>query len=234
VKFPLFYSLTLIAASGRAIQSLLASFPDTLRCSVQALGFQIGVGEGKAKMRSLKALASIVSLSIFLLASMSACSNTPTKSPDVSDNIRKSLDDANLKDVSVSQDRDKGVVTLTGTTATESDKAQAEAIAKSIAGSQVVSDQIAVRPAGSESSAKKVDSDLDEGIEKNFHALLVQNKLDHAVKYDVKNGVLTLTGSVNSQTRRAMVEKLATGVPNVQQVVNELQVKNQKATSSKG
>jgi hypothetical protein len=29
-----------------------------------------------------------------------------------------------------------------------------------------------------------------------------------------------------------MVEKLATGVPNVQQVVNELQVKNQKATSS--
>jgi hypothetical protein len=28
------------------------------------------------------------------------------------------------------------------------------------------------------------------------------------------------------------VEKMATKVPNVQQVVNELQVKNQKATSS--
>jgi hypothetical protein len=28
------------------------------------------------------------------------------------------------------------------------------------------------------------------------------------------------------------VEKLAAGVPNVQQVVNELQVKNQKATST--
>jgi osmotically-inducible protein OsmY len=52
------------------------------------------------------------------------------------------------------------------------------------------------------------------------------------VKYDVKNGVVTLTGTVNSQTKRSMVEKLATGVPNVQQVVNELQVKNQKATSS--
>jgi osmotically-inducible protein OsmY len=70
------------------------------------------------------------------------------------------------------------------------------------------------------------------GIDKNFHALLVENKLEHAVKYDVKNGVVTLTGTVLSQTRRAMVERLATGVPNVHQVVNELQVRDQKATSS--
>jgi hypothetical protein len=31
-----------------------------------------------------------------------------------------------------------------------------------------------------------------------------------------------------------MAEKVASQVPNVKQVVNELQVKNQKATSSKG
>jgi len=31
-----------------------------------------------------------------------------------------------------------------------------------------------------------------------------------------------------------MAEKVVTQVPNVKQVVNELQVKNQKATSSKG
>jgi len=41
---------------------------------------------------------------------------------------------------------------------------------------------------------------------------------------------VTLTGEVNSQARRAHVEKIASGVPNVQQVVNELQIKNQKAT----
>jgi hyperosmotically inducible protein len=181
-------------------------------------------------MRSLKLFGSIIVL--FILGNVAACSNTPTKSPDVADTIRKALDQANFKDVSVSQDRDKGVITLTGSTVSEEDKAQAESIAKSIAGSQVVANQIAVRPPGNESVAKKVSSDLDKGIEKNLHALLVQNKLDSAVKYDVKNGVVTLTGSVNSQTKRAMVEKLATGVPNVQQVVNELQVKNQKATSS--
>jgi osmotically-inducible protein OsmY len=57
---------------------------------------------------------------------------------------------------------------------------------------------------------------------------LVKNKLKKDVKYDVKNGVVTLTGDVPSQTRRAQVEKLAAGVPNVKQVVNELEVKNQK------
>jgi osmotically-inducible protein OsmY len=176
-------------------------------------------------------LSSIFSFA--LLISCAACSNTPTKSPDVADNIRRSLDEDNLKDVSVSQDRDKGVITLTGTTVTEADKAKAESIAKSVAVAQVVSNQIAVRPPGNESVAKQVDSDHDKAIEKDLHALLVQNKLDNAVKCDVKNGVVTLTGAVNSQTRRTMVERMATGVPNVQQVVNELQVKDQKATSSR-
>ena len=169
---------------------------------------------------------------LLIVAGMAACSDTPTKSPDVTDNLRRSLDQAGLKDVSVSQDRDKGVVTLNGTTAAEDDKAHAESIAKSIAGPQVVSDQIAVRPPGYESTAKKVDSDFDKGIEKNFDAVLVRHKLDSAVKYEVKNGVVTLTGHVNSQSRRAWVEKLATRVPNVKQVVNELEVKNQKASSS--
>ena len=43
---------------------------------------------------------------------------------------------------------------------------------------------------------------------------------------------MTLTGEVDSQAKRQQAEKVATSVPYVQQVVNELQVKNQKATSS--
>lgn len=52
------------------------------------------------------------------------------------------------------------------------------------------------------------------------------------MSYDVKNGVITVAGSVNSQSKRSMVEKMATGVPNAKQVVNELQVKDRKATTS--
>ena len=55
------------------------------------------------------------------------------KSPDVSDSIRKSLDQAGFKNVSVSQDRDKGVVTLGGKSPARRDKSQAESLAKSIA-----------------------------------------------------------------------------------------------------
>jgi hyperosmotically inducible periplasmic protein len=167
---------------------------------------------------------------VILVGALAGCSDT-NKSPDVTDNIRKSLDQAGYKDVSVSQDREKGVVTLKGTVPTDSDKTQAESIAKSSAGAQVVADQIAVRPPGNESDAKTVDSDLDKGIEKNLDAMLVKNRLEKGVKYDVKNGVVTLTGDVRSQSRRTQVERLASTVPNVKQVVNELEVKNQKASS---
>jgi len=85
---------------------------------------------------------------------------------------------------------------------------------------------------GAEKEAKAVNSDLDAGIEKNLDAALIQNKMHDSVKYDVKNGVVTLTGEVNSQSKRDRAEKVATGVPNVKQVVNDLQVKDQKATSS--
>ena len=87
-------------------------------------------------------------------------------------------------------------------------------------------------PPGLESDAKTVNSDLDKGIDNNLHAALIQNGLLKGVKYDVKNGVVTLTGEVNSQSKRAQVEQVASSVPNVRQVVNELQVKDQKASSS--
>ena len=181
----------------------------------------------------MKTYAMLLSFfTILAIGTLAGCSGTSSKSPDVSDAIRKSLDQASLNDVTVSQDRDKGVVTLSGHVASDADKSQAESIAKSNAGSQVVADQIAVIPPGVESEAKAVNSDLDKGIDKNLDAALIQARLNKDVKYDVKNGVVTLTGEVNSQTKRVRAESIASKVPNVQQVVDELDVKNQKATSS--
>src|SRR3984957_19037617 len=103
-------------------------------------------------------------LAVLVVGTLSGCPTAPRKSPEVSDAIRRSLDEAGFKDVSVNQDRDKGVVTLGGHVAAESDKLQAESMAKSLAGSEVVSNQIAVIPPGIESEAKAVNSDLDKGI----------------------------------------------------------------------
>jgi len=182
-------------------------------------------------MRSLKVFW-IGFFALTLVAALLGCQKTDTQSPDVSSSLRKSLDQAGLKDVSVSQDRDKGVVTLGGHVAADADRAQAEGIAKAIAAGQVVADQIAVIPTGDASAAKAMNSDLDSGIEKNLDAALIQYGLKKNVKYDVKNGVVTLTGDVASNSVRAQAQQIATSVPNVRQVVNELQSKDQKATSS--
>jgi osmotically-inducible protein OsmY len=96
----------------------------------------------------------------------------------------------------------------------------------------VVADEIAVIPPGGESAAKAMNSDLDTGIEKNLDAALIQNGLHRNVKFAVKNGVVTLTGEVNSQSARTQAEQIASSVPNVRQVVNELQNRSEKASSS--
>jgi len=181
-------------------------------------------------MKSFKLLLAL--FTVFAIATLAGCSASSAKSPDVGASIRKALDQAGFKGVSVSQDRDKGVVTLTGHVPTDADKSQADSLAKSIAGEQVVSNQIAVMPKGAEGDAKAMNSDLDRGIANNLDAALIQNKLHDAVKYDVKNGVVTLTGEVDSPTKAAQAGTIASAVPNALQVVNELQVKDQKATSS--
>jgi hyperosmotically inducible protein len=147
--------------------------------------------------------------------------------------VSNSLKEAGLKDVSVSQDRDKGVVTLKGNVPGEGDKARAESIAKSFASGQIVANEIAVLPPGVESEAKTINKDVDEGIKKNLDAVLIQQSLHDQVSYSVKNGVVTLTGNVNSQETRTSAEHIAATVPYVAQVVNKLEVTNQKATSSR-
>ena len=88
-------------------------------------------------------------------------------------------------------------------------------------------DQIAVIPVGIEKDARTVNSDLDDGIEKNLDAALIQSNMYYAVKYEVKSNVVTLIGEVNSQSTRDQVHKVAASVFNVKQVFNHLQVKNQ-------
>jgi len=181
-------------------------------------------------MKTTKLLVTV--LALLTIGSFAGCRGTSANSPDVSGSIRKSLDQAGLKSVSVSQDRDKGIVTLGGNVTNANDKAQAESLAKSLAGTQVVADEIAVIPAGTATAQNAMNSDLDQGIEKNLDAALIQNKMHHSVNYEVKNGVVTLTGDVTTEDTRKSAETIALAVPNVQQVVNDLQVKNQKATSS--
>src|ERR1700723_2004415 len=196
------------------------------------LEFAVAVSSiSNLKSKFLNLLTHRTHLTLLFVPALAGCAGNTSKSPDVSKSVRDSLDQAGLQAVKVSQDRDLGVVTLTGQLPSDDQKAQAETIARSISAPQVVANQITVAPPGNESDAKKIDSDLDTGIEKDLDAALIQHGMK-TVKYDVSKGVVKLTGDVNSQGRRAEAQRVASGVPNVKQVVNELQVKRQKATAT--
>ena len=180
-------------------------------------------------MRSFRLYSSL--LSLVIATGLTGCSTTP-KAPDVAANVRHALSQAGLKDITATQNRDKGVVTLGGHVSSDNDKIRAESIARSVAGQQVVANQIEVLPPGVEADAKKVNAALDKGIAANMDAAIIQYNL-RDIKYTVKNHVVTLTGDVDSHEVRNKAEMVASGVPNVQQVVNELQVRVQRATSTR-
>jgi hyperosmotically inducible protein len=153
--------------------------------------------------------------------------------PDEKDAVTNALKSNNLGDVNVSQNRDKGVITLTGDVNSEDQKAQASAAAKQAASDYTVANEIGVRPQGAESQAKSVSSNLDSAIEDNYKAEIKgrKNLDDQSIDYKAKNGTLVLSGSVKTAAQKKEAERLAKPVPNVQHVVNEIEVKPGKHTT---
>ena len=174
---------------------------------------------------SFRAVWAVAAASLLMLV-VAACNQGP-KHPDVKDKVDTAMTQNNLGVVKVSQDRDKGVITLSGDVESDDQKAQATNVAAQAAPGYAISNELGVRPVGQESQAKAVDSNLDDGIENNFKASLKAHKNldDQHISYDAKNGTLVLKGSVKTPAQRDQAQKLAKAVPNVKEVVNEIQVR---------
>lgn len=162
---------------------------------------------------------------------LAGCSNQH-QAPAVADNVRTSLKQAGINDVSVTQDRDKGVVTLSGNVPTPAAKAQAQQIAQGAAGNQVIANEVAVVAPNDKGAAKDYNSDIDKAIDKNLDAALISGGYRGGIHHSEKNGVVTLTGKVDNERQREQVQTIAQNVPNTQQVVNELQTTHERATSN--
>src|ERR1700675_3159896 len=170
----------------------------------------------------MKAFATYFVLAALLLTV--ACSHRDNVS--YKDDVKKALEQAELKDVTVSEDQDKNTVTLGGTVHSDEAKAKAADVAKAAANTRIIANEISVQPVGSQSEAKDVASNLDDAIEKNYKAALISSGLEkQPINFKAKNGVLTLTGSVHNAKDRQHAEKLAEGIPNVQQVLNQIEVR---------
>ncbi len=178
---------------------------------------------------------SLAATSVMALTLAVGCNTTTNNQhPDVKNNIQTALKNANLGDVDVSQDRDKGVITLSGNVQTQDQKQQAESVVQQNAPGYTVADELGVRPSGAESQAKAVASDTDSAIEDNFKAAIKGHKAldDQSISGKAKNGTLVLSGSVKTHAQKEEAGALAKKVPNVQQVVNELEVKPHKGSTA--
>jgi hyperosmotically inducible protein len=153
--------------------------------------------------------------------------------PDEKSAVKDSLKNNSLSAVDVSQDREKGVMTLKGNLDTDDLKTQAGNVAKQAAPDYTIANEIGVRPPGAD-TAGSVASNLDSAIEDNFKASIKahENLNDQSISGSAKNGTLILQGSVKTTKQKKEAEDLAKKVPNVQQVVNEIEVKPSKHSTS--
>src|SRR5260370_38639527 len=88
---------------------------------------------------NMKSLVKLLGLfSVMTLGMLAGCSRTESKSPDVTDSIRKSLDQASLNDVTVKQNRDKDVLTLGSHVKSDTKTSKPKAIPRSNPVSPVV------------------------------------------------------------------------------------------------
>lgn len=155
-----------------------------------------------------------------------AANDASANNGNVKDAVSKALEQADLKDIHVNDDADKNVTTLTGVVHSQEAKQKAAEVAKSAAPNRIIANEIAIQPVGAESQARNIASNVDDGIVKNFKAAMIANGLDKEhIRATAKNGVLTLKGTVDTQAQHDEAQQIGASVPNVSQVINELEVK---------
>jgi len=194
----------------------------TKRCALTVWTYLESLSSGGLNSMKSKIFTLVVAVPALLLGM--ACTNQ--RHTSYKDSVKTSLEQADLKDVTVSEDQDRNTITLGGTLHSDDAKQKATDVAKANAGERIVVNEVTVEPVGQESQAKNIASNVDDGIENNYKAALVSKGLDKQhIRFDAKNGVITLKGSVKTPAQRKEAEQIAQTVPNVQQVVNEIDVK---------
>lgn len=161
------------------------------------------------------------------LACSQRASQTSTAANDAAykDSVKQALQQAELGDVSVDEDRDKNTITLGGKVHSEDARIHAGQVAQAAAGGRTIANEISVQPVGAESESKDIASNLDSAIEKNYKAALTAKGLEKQhIRFDAKNGVLTLKGQVKTRSERNQAEELAQATPHVRQVLNQIEL----------
>jgi len=80
------------------------------------------------------------------------CANRTAENVAYKEGVKHALEQAELTDVSVAEDRDKNTIFLGGAVHSDDAKAKAAEVAKGAAGDRIIVNEVRVRPAGAVSS----------------------------------------------------------------------------------
>ena len=160
---------------------------------------------------------------------------TATDDKTLEDRIDYSLEtNAVVRKYNLDVKVDKGVATLTGDVATAAQKAEAEKLAK-VPGVTRVDNRIEIDPNEDKTVADRIAKGLSRtGESVNDAWILTKVKWFHAgadalkgsdINADVKDGVVTLKGTVKTEAGRAKAIALAKDTDGVKRVVDQLTIK---------
>jgi osmotically-inducible protein OsmY len=126
-----------------------------------------------------------------------------------------------------------GAVTLTGQVPTEVDKQLAGSVVKDIPDVKSVDNQLQVNPGIKPSETSKREgmrvTDLEIRADLNEKLAMSQALQGQSIQTNVQDRTVTLAGRVETPAQKTGAEQLARSVPNVVDVVNNLEVNNPAA-----
>ncbi len=179
-------------------------------------------------MKSLIRVMLTCVIALVVGAMLTACSRNAN---DPKDRADKALDQANIKGVHTSYDRDANVLHLTGTVDSADAKQRADEVATGAVGTTgKVLDELKVQ-----GMDEKPQSDQDALIRDTLKDDVAKDQVlsDRHINFDVNNGVVTVKGNVRTEAEKQKVTELVKSVPGVKQMANELEVQPKNDNSRK-
>jgi hyperosmotically inducible protein len=139
--------------------------------------------------------------------------------------VKAALVDADdIKSTDISVETEKNVVTLSGFVESQAQAEKAVAVAKKVEGVTSVSDKLHVRD-GKEQSAKGYAGDTATTSEIKAKLLADDIVPSRIVKVETTDGVVQLSGTVDSKAQSDRAESIAKAIDGVKSVKNDLKVK---------
>ncbi|MFO3904229.1 molecular chaperone OsmY [Enterobacter hormaechei] len=139
--------------------------------------------------------------------------------------VKAALVDADdIKSTDISVETEKNVVTLSGFVESQAQAEKAVAVAKKVEGVTSVSNKLHVRD-GKEQSAKGYAGDTATTSEIKAKLLADDIVPSRKVKVETTDGVVQLSGTVESKAQSDRAESIAKAIDGVKSVKNDLKVK---------